>query len=153
MQMSILYSPCSTVHVFLGPYSTIHTFIAHRGLLHNQTRPTAIPSAIIVRCPLRIDHCILPIALCLLPSARCPSLTAKCLLPMVRPGGMRGAIESAALAVRQELACRIDSRSPHPQITSCRSQNPLKISPSAPAHSAGPPQNDPRVDFVIFKKH
>ena len=36
-----------------------------------------------------------------------------CPLPMARPGGMRGAIESPALAVWQELACRIQSRSPH----------------------------------------
>jgi len=30
--------------------------------------------------------------------------------------------------------------------------DPLKISPSAPAHSARPPQNARPIDFVIFKK-
>ena len=33
----------------------------------------------------------------------------------------------------------------------CRSLSPLKSPPSAPAHSARPPKNDPRADFVIFK--
>ena len=31
-------------------------------------------------------------------------------LPLSRPGGMCGAIESAALAVWQDLACRIESK-------------------------------------------
>ena len=45
----------------------------------------------------------------------CPFSIIVCPFPIahVRPGGMRGAIESAALAVWQELACRIESTSPH----------------------------------------
>ena len=118
-----------------------------------QTRAaTAIPAAIVARCLLRIEHCIVPIAQRLLPTTLCSSLTAHYPLPIAWPGGMRGAIESAALAVRQELACQIQTTSPKLQITSCRSQNPLIISPSAPAHSAGPPPNHPPPDFVIFKK-
>ena len=33
----------------------------------------------------------------------------------------------------------------------CRSLTPLKSPPSAPAHSARPPQNAHPIDFVIFK--
>ena len=144
----MLYSTCVPRSILHSPYlhSTWNS-------LAQANMATAIPDVIIVRCPSRIDYCILPIAHCLLPSARRPSLTAYNLWPIAWPGGMRGAIESAALAVRQELACQTHSRSPHPQITSCRSQNPLKISPSAHAHSAGPPQRPRRADFVIFKKH
>ena len=72
----------------------------------------AIPTAIVARCPLRIKHCIVPIAQCLLPTTLCPSLTAHYPLPFAWPGGMRGAIESAALAVWQELACQTQSTSP-----------------------------------------
>ena len=68
------------------------------------------------------------------------------------PGGMRGAIESAALAVWQALACQIQSPSTHPQITSA-ALRPVHISPSGPAHSARPTQNYRPMDFVIFKKH
>ena len=150
--MSLLYSPCSTVYVFLGPYSSSYLHSTSNSLAQANTA-TAIPAAIIARCLLRIDHCILPIAHCLLPSARCPSLPAHYLLPIAWPGGMRGAIESAALAVWQELACQIESTSPNSPISNLQISNPLKISPSAPAHSAGPPQNDRGADFVIFKKH
>ena len=78
IHMSILYSPCSTVYVFLGPYSTVHTSIAHRILLHKQTRPQqyqlqSLPAALcestIASCPLPTVYCIspLPITYCPLP--------------------------------------------------------------------------------------
>ena len=63
------------------------------------------------------DHFPWSIFLFLLPIFLLPA-------PSSRPGGMRGAIESATFAVWQELACRIQTTSPHPQITSCRSQTP-----------------------------
>ena len=44
-------------------------------------------------------------------AASCFCSIASCPLPMARPGGMRGAIESAALAVWQALACRIHTTS------------------------------------------
>ena len=108
----MLYNTCVPRSILHSPYlqSTSNS-------LAQANTATAIPTAIIARCTLRVDHCILPIVHCLLPSARCPSLTARPLLPIAWPGGMCGAIESAALAVRQELACRIHSRSPHPQLT------------------------------------
>ena len=71
---------------------------------------------------------------------------------MAKPGGMRGAIESATLAVWQKLACQIQTQSPYPQIQICRSLTPLRSPPSGPAHSAGPPQMARPPDFVIFKK-
>ena len=68
------------------------------------------------------------------------------------PGGMRGAIESAALAVWQELACQIHNRSPHPQIQICRSLTPLKSPPSTPAHSARPTKKVRPPGFCDFQK-
>ena len=81
IHMFILYSPCSTVHVFLGPYSTAHTFKAHRILLHKQTRPQhyqrqSLPAALcestIASCPLLTVYCHLPDAHPLLPVTYCP---------------------------------------------------------------------------------
>ena len=81
IHMSILYSPCSTVHVFLGPYSTAHTFIAHRSLLHKQTRPQqyhlqSLPAALfestVAYCPLPTVYCHQPAAHPLLPITHCP---------------------------------------------------------------------------------
>ena len=51
---------------------------------------------------------------------------------LARPGGMRGAIESAALAVWQELACRIQSTSPKLQISNLQISNPPQNSPQRP---------------------
>ena len=65
---------------------------------------------------------------------------------------MRVALESAALAVWQELACQIHNQSPHHQIQICRSLTPLKSPPSAPAHSARPTQNDHGPGFCDFQK-
>ena len=73
-------------------------------------------------------------------------------MPSSRPGGMRGAIESAALAVWQALACRIHNRSPYRRSQICRSLTPLKSPPSAPAHSARPTQNDRQPGFCDFQK-
>ena len=56
------------------------------------------------------------------------------LLPIAhsRPGGMRGAIESAALAVWQELACQIESTSPKLQISNLQISNPPSNLPPVP---------------------
>ena len=69
IHMSILYSPCSTVPLFLVLYSTVHTFIAHRIPLHKQTRPQ--------QCKLQL----LPAALCESTIASCPSFTVYCHQP------------------------------------------------------------------------
>ena len=84
---SMLYSACAPRSILHSPY--LHST---SNSLAQANTATAIPAAIIARCPLRIDHCILPSGHCLLPSARCPSLTAHYLLPIARPGGIRGAI-------------------------------------------------------------
>ena len=72
-------------------------------------------------------------------------------LPMARPGGMRGAIESAALAVG--MARRVK---PKPQKSECQSQsadhNPPKNPPSAPAHSARPTHLAQGPGFCDFQK-
>ena len=66
IHMSILYSPCSTVHVFLGPY------ILHSPYLHStsnflaQTRP---PQYNCNHCPL--PFCESTIASCSLPTVYC----------------------------------------------------------------------------------
>ena len=65
---------------------------------------------------------------------------------------MHEATESAALAVWQALACEIQSTSPKLQISNLQISNPLKISPSTPAHSARPTHLAQGADFVIFKK-
>ena len=83
IHMSTLYSPWSTVYVFLGPYSTVHTSIAHRILLHKQTRPQqyqlqSLPAALcestIASCPLPAVYRIspLPITYCPLPRSAGP---------------------------------------------------------------------------------
>ena len=51
---------------------------------------------------------------------------------------------------RQELACRIHNRSPMSPISNLQISNSLKISPSAPAHSARPLQNAHKADFPNF---
>ena len=65
-----------------------------------------------------------------------------------RPRGMHGAIESAALAVWQALACQIQSTSPYPQNQIL--QIPLKSPPTGPAHSARPTQKVRRAGFGDF---
>ena len=73
IHMSILYSPCSTLHVFLSPYSAVRTFIARRILLHKQTRPQ------------QYQLQSLPAALCESTIASCPSLTVYCHRPPAHP--------------------------------------------------------------------
>ena len=58
---SMLYSTCVPRSILQSPY--LH--ITSNSLAQANTA-TAIPAAIVARCPLRIDHCILPIAHCLL---------------------------------------------------------------------------------------
>ena len=53
---------------------------------------------------------------------------------------------------RQELACQIHNRIPFRKSQICRSQTPLISPPSAPAHSARPPQIDRRPGFCDFQK-
>ena len=147
IHMSILYSPCSTVHVFLGPYSTVHTSIAHRILLHKQTRPQqyqlqSLPAALcestIASCPLPTVYCHQPAAHPLLPITYCPLPgPAECterLNPPPLPYGKSWRVGSKAQV-------RIS------RISICRSLTPSK-SPPVPL-----PQNDRPPDFVIFKKH
>ena len=121
----IVYILCFVLFGHVPPLS-LNPIVVHMHKRQQQYQLQSLPVG-----PLRIEPCMVPIAQCLLPTTLCPSLTAHYPLPIAWPGGMRGAIESAALAVRQELACRIHSRSPHPQITSCRSLTPSK-SPPAP---------------------
>ena len=71
-------------------------------------------------------------------------------LPIIaQPGGMRGAIKSAAHVV--DMSWRVE---PKPKATSSNSSlqisDPLKISPSGPAHSARPTQNVQQADFCDF---
>ena len=68
---------------------------------------------------------------------------------LARPGGMRGAIESAALVVDKSWRVKPKTKI-HISDHILQISDPLKISPSAPAHSARPPQNHPRADFSIF---
>ena len=58
---SMLYSACVPRSILHSPY--LHST---SNSLAQANTATAIPAAIIARCPLRIDHCILPIAHCLL---------------------------------------------------------------------------------------
>ena len=67
---------------------------------------------------------------------------------LARPGGMRGTIESAALAVGRHGVSNPKFK-PNRRSQICGSLSP----PSAPAHSAEPSQNDHPTDFVIFRKH
>ena len=67
----------------------------------------------------------LPCSLFPLPSSLFP-------FPSSRPSGMRGAIESAAHAVWQALACHIESRSPKLQISNLQISDPPLISPQRP---------------------
>ena len=152
IHMSILYSPCSTVYVFLGPYSTVHTSIAHRIFLHKQTRPQqyqlqSLPAAL---CESTIASCSLPTVYCHQPAAHrfllityCPlpgpAECAERLNPPPLPYGKSWRVESTA----QVRNCKS-------QI--CRSLTPLKSPPSAPAHSARPPQNMRGPGFYDFQK-
>ena len=97
--------------------------------------------------PLPISHFLFPMSMSLfdrrLPISHCRWLgLAECAERLNPP----------PLPYGKELACRIQTQSPYPQIQICRSLTPLKSPPSGPAHSAGPPQNARRADFVIFKK-
>ena len=57
-----------------------------------------------------------------------------------RPGGMREAVESAALALRQELACRIRFQIPNRRSQICRSLTPSKSPPAPPRIPPGRPK-------------
>ena len=61
-----------------------------------------------------------------------------------RPGGMRIAIESAALAAWQALACQIESTS------LADVSDPLKSPPAPPRIPPGRPKSTVHLDFVIF---
>ena len=124
IHMSILYSPCSTVHVFLGPYSTVHTSIAHRILLHKQTRPQqyqlqSLPAALcestIASCPLPTVYCHQPAAHPLLPITYCPlpgpAECAERLNPPPLPYGKSWRVESKA-QVRNCRSHLADLRTP-----------------------------------------
>ena len=90
------------------------------------------------------------IAHCTFLISHCPLLIAPCSLLFTWPGGMHEAIESAALAVWQELACQIETTSPKSQITSCRSQTPSKSPPAPPRIPPGRLKMAIRSIFVIF---
>ena len=150
--MSILYSPCSTVHVLLGPYSTVHTSITHLIVLHKQTRPQqyhlqSLPAAFcestIASCPLPTVYCHQPAAHPLLPITYCPlpgpAECAERLNPPPLPYGKSWRVKSKT----QVRNCKS-------QI--CRSLTPLKSPPTAPAHSARPLQKMHRPGFCDFQK-
>ena len=66
---------------------------------------------------------------------------------------MRVALESAALAVWQELACRIETTSPKLQISNLQiSDPPSNLPPAPPRIPPGRPKLTTNLDFVIFKK-
>ena len=144
IRMSILYSPCSTVHVFPGPYSTVHTSIAHRILLHKQTRPQqyqlqSLPAALcestIASCPLPTAsyhqpaaHPLLPITYRPLPG---PAECAERLNPPPLPYGKSWRVKPTAEVhiLRSHLAdLRTPSKSP---------PAPLRIPPGHPKWRTG----------------
>ena len=65
------------------------------------------------------------------------------------------ALESAALAVWQELAYQIESTSPKSPISNLQISKltPSKSPPSALRIPPGPPKTIGGMTFVIFKKH
>ena len=71
---------------------------------------------------------------------------------MAWPGGMRGAIESAALVVDRSWRVKPKAQVRNCKSQICRSLTPLKSPPSAPAHSARPPQTDHGPGFCDFQK-
>ena len=80
----------------------------------------------------------------------CSLPIAYCSLPMARPGGMRGAIESAALAAWQALACQIQSTSPKLQISNLQISNPPQISPQRPRAFRPADQKSSPLPLAIF---
>jgi hypothetical protein len=74
------------------------------------------------------------------------------LLPRTWPGGMRGAIESAALAVWQALACQIESTSPNSPISNLQISNPPQISSQRPRAFRPAAPKDARTWFCDFQK-
>ena len=96
------------------------------------------------------QYCIMPIAQCLLPRALCPSLTAHYPMPIAWPGGMRGAIESAALGLKP----RHGVSNPQPKSISSNSNlqisDPLISPPAPPRIPPGRPKTIIGLIFVIF---
>ena len=142
----MLYSTCVPKSIFRSPYlhSTWNSPV-------QANTATTIQAAIIARCTLLIDNCIMPIAHCLLhqPAAHNllpiasfrrsgPAECAERLNPPPLPLGKSWRVRLTAEVhiLRSHLA---DLRPPH-------------ISPSGPAHSAGPPQNVRGAGFYDFQK-
>ena len=101
--------------------------------------------SIFVDVPFQISHCPSPISHLPFLCFRCPG-PAECaerLNPPPLPYGKSWRVKSTTAFHFADL---------NPQIQICRSQTPLISPPSAPAHSARPPQNMRRPGFCDFQK-
>ena len=99
----------------------------------------------------KMTHCT-PAPLYRYTIARSSHCTIASLHKSIRPGGMRGAVESAALVVDRSWRVGPKAQVQNRPSQICRSLTPLKSPPSGLAHSARPPKSHRRADFVIFKK-
>ena len=150
IHMSILYSPCSTVYVFLGPYSTVHTSIAHRIFLHKQTRPQQyqLQSLSAVFCESTIASCSLPTVYCHQPAAHRFLLITYC--PVPGPAECAERLNPPPLPLGKSWRVESTAEVRMCQSQICRSLTPSKSSPAPPHIPPGRPKTTVPPIFVIF---